>query len=128
MPDKIDLSFSVKETKTGAIKFSISHSNNYGISVGAGIQEKNIFGSGNTLNADLKTSKSFNKVSFYFMNPNYNDEGHSVRLAPSKSEINDDDVTENSYEVDSIGLTLGYGIPLAKDTRVNTELEYSKIK
>ena len=32
----------------------MSHSNNYGITFGAGVQEKNIFGSGNTLNADLK--------------------------------------------------------------------------
>ena len=88
------------------------------MSVGAGIEEKNIFGSGNTLNADLKISKSFNKVSVYFMNPNFNDEGHSVSIGAFKSEINDDDVTENSYEIDSKGLTLGYGIPLTKDTRV----------
>ena len=128
MPDKIDLSFIVEETKTGALSFSVSHSNNYGISVGAGIQEKNIFGSGNTLNADLKISKSFNKVSFYFMNPNFNDEGHSVSIGAFKSEINDDDVTDNSYEIDSTGLTLGYGIPLAKDSRLNTQLEYSKNK
>ena len=69
MPDKIDLNLVVEETKTGAISFSVSHSNNYGISVGAGIQEKNIFGSGNTLNAELKISESFNKLSFYFENP-----------------------------------------------------------
>ena len=110
MPDKIDLSFIVEETKTGAISLSLSHSNNYGISVGAGIQEKNIFGSGNTLNADLKISESFNKVSLYFMNPNFNDEGHSVSIGAFRSEINDDDVTENSYEIDSKGLTLGYGL------------------
>jgi outer membrane protein insertion porin family len=126
MPDKIDLSFSVEETKTGAISFSVSHSNNYGISVGAGIQEKNIFGSGNTLNADLKISESFNKVRLYFMNPNFNDEGHSVSIGAFKSEINDDDVTENSYEIDSKGLTLGYGVPLTEDTRISTQLEYSK--
>ena len=128
MPDKIDLSFIVEETKTGALSFSVSHSNNYGISVGAGIQEKNIFGSGNTLNADLKISESFNKVSFYFMNPNFNDEGHSVSIGAFKSEINDDDVTDNSYEIDSTGLTLGYGIPLTKNSRLNTQLEYSKNK
>jgi len=126
MPDKIDLSFIVEETKTGAISFSVSHSNNYGISVGAGIQEKNIFGSGNTLNADLKISKSFNKLSFYFLNPDFNDEGHSVSIGAFKSEINDDDITENSYEVNTTGLTLGYGVPLTKDTRINTQLEYSK--
>jgi len=128
IPDKIDLSFIVKETKTGAISFTASHSNNYGISFGAGIQEKNIFGSGNTLNTDLKISESFNKISFYFLNPNYNDKGHSVSIGAFKSEINDDDVAENSYEIDTTGFTLGYGIPLSKDTRINTELIYSKNK
>ena len=128
MPDKIDLSFTIEETQTGAVSLSVSHSNNYGISFGAGIQEKNIFGSGNTLNADLKISESFNKVSFYFMNPNYNDEGHSVSLGAFKSELKDDDVTKNSYEIDTKGLTFGYGIPLSKDTRINTEIEYSKNK
>ena len=128
MPDKIDIGFSVEETKTGAVSFSVSHSNNYGISFGAGIQEKNIFGSGNTLNADFKVSESYNKISFYFMNPNYNDQGHSVSLGAFKSEISDDDVTKNSYEIDTTGFSLGYGIPLSKETRINTELEYSKNK
>ena len=128
LPDKIDINFIVEETQTGAISFSVSHNNNYGISIGAGIQEKNIFGSGNTLNADLKLSESFNKVSFYFMNPNFNDAGHSISIGAFKSEISDDDVTKNSYEIDSTGLTLGYGVPLTKDTRVNTNLEYSKNK
>ncbi len=127
-PDKIDISFSVEETKTGAVSFSLSHSNNYGLSIGAGIQEKNIFGSGNTLNAKLTLSESFNKISFYFMNPNYNDDGHSISLGAFKSEISDDDVSSNSYEIDTTGFSLGYGIPLTKDTRINSELEYSKNK
>ena len=125
-PDKIDIAFTVEETKTGAISFSVSHSNNYGVSLGAGIQEKNIFGSGNTLNADFKVSESYNKVSFYFMNPNYNDQGHSVSLGAYRSEINDDDVSKNSYEVNSTGVTFGYGIPLNNDSRINSNFEYSK--
>ena len=47
MPDKIDLNLAVEETKTGTLSFSLSHSNKYGFSIGAGIQERNIFGSGN---------------------------------------------------------------------------------
>jgi outer membrane protein insertion porin family len=126
MPDKIDISFIVEETQTGSVSFTVSHSNNYGISFGAGIQEKNIFGSGNTLNAQLQISESFNKISFYFMNPNFNDEGHSISLGAFKSEINDDDVATNSYEINSTGLTLGYGIPLTDSTRINTDLEFSQ--
>ena len=126
MPDKIDIAFAVEETQTGSVSFSVSHSNNYGISFGAGIEEKNIFGSGNTLNAKLQISESFNKISFYFMNPNFNDEGHSISLGAFKSEINDDDVASNSYEINSTGLTLGYGIPLSDDTRINTDFEFSQ--
>ena len=126
MADKIDINFNVEETQTGSVSFSMSHSNNYGVSFGAGIQEKNIFGSGNTLNADLKIAKSFNKVSFYFMNPNFNDEGHSVSIGAFKSEIDNDDVAANSYEIDATGVTFGYGLPLSDDTRINANLEYSK--
>ena len=124
--DKIDLSFIVEETKTGAVSFSVSHSNNYGISIGAGIQEKNIFGSGNTLNAELKLSESFNKVSFYFQNPNYNNQNHSLSIGAFKSEINDDDIMQDSYEINSKGLNFGYGIPLTENTRLNNNIEYIK--
>ena len=126
MPDKIDINFTVDETQTGSVSFSVSHSNNYGISFGAGITEKNIFGSGNTLNARLQVSESYNKISFYFMNPNFNDQGHSISLGAFKSEINDDDVATNSYEINSTGLTLGYGVPLTDDTRINTNFEFSQ--
>jgi len=126
MSDKIDINFNVEETQTGSLSFSMNHSNNYGVSFGAGIQEKNIFGSGNTLNADLKISKSFNKISFYFMNPNFNDEGHSVSIGAFKSEIDNDDVAKDSFEIDSTGVNFGYGLPLSDDTRINATLEYSK--
>ena len=59
------------------------------------------------------------------MNPNYNDKGHSVSIGAFKSEINDDDVAENSYEIDSKGFSLGYGIPLNNNSRINGNIEYS---
>jgi len=126
MTDKIDLSFIVEETKTGAVSFSVSHSNNYGVSFGAGIQEKNIFGSGNTLNAEFKLSESFNKVSFYFQNPNYNNQNHSISIGAFKSEINDDDIMQDSYEINMKGLNFGYGIPLSESTRLNSNIQYTK--
>jgi len=125
-PDKIDLSFVVEETKTGTLSFSVSHSNNYGVSIGAGIQERNIFGSGNTLNAEIKLSESFNKVSFYFLNPNYNDQNHSISIGAFKSEIDDNDIMQDSYKIDTKGFNFGYGIPLTESTRLNTTIEYAK--
>jgi len=126
MPDKINININVEETQTGSVSFSMSHSNNYGVSFGAGIQEKNIFGSGNTLNAEFKISESFNKLNVYFMNPNYNDKDHSISIGAFRSELNDDDISKNSYEINTTGMNLGYGIPLTKDTRLNTNFEFSK--
>jgi len=126
MSDKIDINFTVEETQTGSVSLSMSHNNNYGVSFGAGIQEKNIFGSGNTLNAELKVSESFNKISMYFMNPNFNDEDHSISIGAFRSELDNDDVATNSFEIDSTGVTFGYGLPLSDNTRVNGDLEYSK--
>jgi len=124
MPDKIDLNLVVEETKTGAISLSVSHSNNYGVSVGAGINEKNIFGSGNTLDLELKLSESFNKLSFYFANPYLNNENHSISYGAFISEIDDHDVMNDSYKISSKGLSLGYGVPLTENTRLNSKIEY----
>jgi len=124
--DKLDLHFAVEETKTGSISMSVSHSNNYGVSLGAGIQEKNIFGSGNTLNADLKLSESFNRVSFYFEDPYFNKDNHSISYGAYISELKDNSVIVNSYEVNTKGISLGYGVPLTENTRLNTKIEYSK--
>ena len=124
--DKLDLFFEVEETKTGSLSFSISHSNNYGIAIGTGIKEKNIFGTGNTLNADFKIADSYKRASFYFENPFFNENGHSINYGAFLSEIDDDDIMKDSYEVSSKGLNFGYGVPLTEATRVNTNLEYSK--
>jgi outer membrane protein insertion porin family len=126
MPDKIDLNFVLEETKTGTLSASLSHSNNFGVSVGAGVTEKNIFGSGNTFNADLKISESFKKLSFYFKDPYFNNDNHSINYGAFISRIDDDDVMTDSYNIDSQGFNVGYGVPLTNNTRINTKLEYSK--
>ena len=124
--DKVDLSFTVEETQTGSLSFSVAHSNNYGVSVGFGVKEKNIFGSGNTLNADLKLADSYQRASFYFENPYYNEDAHSVSYGAFLSEIDDDSIMENSYEITSKGLNIGYGIPMTENTRLNSNIEFSK--
>ena len=125
-PDKINLKIAVTETQTGSVSFSVSHSNNYGISLGAGIKEKNIFGTGNTLNSEIKLSESFNKLSFYFENPNFNNENHGISYGFFISKLKDDDIMKESYKINSTAINIGYGIPLTEITKLNTKLEYTK--
>jgi outer membrane protein insertion porin family len=124
-PDKIDLNFVVQETMTGALSGGISHSNNFGVSFNAGIRERNFLGSGNMLNAELQYSETFKKLSFYFEDPYYNSENHSVNYGVFVSSIDDNQVSQDSYQVNSKGFSFGYGVPLTKNTRLNAKLQYS---
>jgi len=126
VPDKLNLDFVLEETKTGSLNFSVSSSNNYGVTVGTGIQEKNIFGTGNTLNAELAFSKAYTRANFYFENPYFNEDNHSISYGAFLSELKDDDIMKASYEISTKGLSFGYGIPLTENTRINSQLEYSK--
>jgi len=125
-PDRLNLDFVLEETKTGSLNFSVSSSNNFGVTVGAGIQEKNIFGTGNTLNAELAFSKAYSRASFYFENPYFNEDNHSISYGAFFSQQTDDDIMKDSYEISTKGLSFGYGVPLTENTRINTRLEYSK--
>ena len=125
-PDRLNLDFVLEETKTGSLNFSVSSSNNFGVTVGAGIQEKNIFGTGNTLNAELAFSKAYSRASFYFENPYFNEDNHSISYGAFFSQLTDDDIMKDSYEISTKGLSFGYGVPLTENTRINTRLEYSK--
>jgi len=125
VPDKIDINFALKETKTGELSFTLSHSNNYGVSFGAGIKEKNIFGSGNTFNAELLASEHFRKISIYFMDPHINSKSHSISYGAFYSKQSDDDIMTDSYTINSKGVNLGYGVPLTEEARINIKLEYA---
>jgi outer membrane protein insertion porin family len=126
VPDKLNLDFVLEETKTGSLSFSVSSSNNYGVTIGTGIQEKNIFGTGNTLNAELAFSKAYTRANFYFENPYFNEDNHNISYGAFLSKLTDDDIMKDSYEISTKGLSLGYGIPLTENTRINSKFEYSK--
>ena len=74
----------------------------------------------------MRISESFNKLSFYFENPYFNNDNHSISYGAFISRLDDDDVMKDSYNINSKGLNLGYGVPLANNTRLNSKLEYSK--
>jgi outer membrane protein insertion porin family len=119
------IKFVVQETKTGALSAGLSHSQNFGMSFNAGIREKNFLGSGNTLNAELQYSETYKKLSLYFENPYFNNEKHSINYGLFMSSIDDNQVSQDSYQINSTGFSFGYGVPLTENTRLNAKLQYS---
>ncbi|MDC0430448.1 outer membrane protein assembly factor BamA [Candidatus Thioglobus sp.] len=123
--DKINLHFSVEETKTGAFSIGLSHSNSSGASFNMGIKENNFLGTGNMLNAAFSNSKAVQEASFYFSDPYFTEDGQSISYGVFTKSIDGSLLDISSYKIDENGFNLGYGIPLTKDTRIGAGLRIS---
>jgi outer membrane protein insertion porin family len=123
--DKINLKFKVKETKTGTFSVGLSHSNESGSAFNIGIKEKNFLGTGNTLNATLSNSEAVQEMNFYFSDPYFTTDGHSISHGVFAKNVDGSELSVSSYKINEVGASLGYGIPLTKDTRINFDLKAS---
>ncbi len=123
--DKINLHFSVEETKTGTFSIGLSHSNSSGAAFNMGIKESNFLGTGNTLNAALSNSKAVQEVSFYFSDPYFTEDKHSISYGVFTKSIDGESLDVSSYKTDEKGFSLGYGIPITENTRIGVDLRAS---
>jgi len=125
--DKADIFISVTETKTGEFTIGLSHSNSVGASVNAGISQKNILGTGNTLEAAVSNSSAVEELSFYFKDPNFNNEGHTISYGFFNKTLDASNIDASSYILDESGLIFGYGIPISEYSSLFGEARISSI-
>ncbi len=124
--DKINLYFSVVETQTGTFSIGFSHSNSTGASLNLGIQERNFLGTGNTLSLSLSNSKATRDVSFYFSNPYFTQDKHSISYGVFSKKLDASELELDEYKIDENGFSLGYSVPITKVTRIGANLRASK--
>ena len=125
--DKINLHFKLVETKTGNFTAGIAHSAQTGSSFNVGINEKNILGTGNVLNAQLISSKAVKEVSFIFQDPYFNEQGHNINYGFFNKKLDASNLELEDYKIDQTGASIGYGIPLTETTRLNSKITTSII-
>jgi outer membrane protein insertion porin family len=122
--DRINLQFNIEETKTGAITMGIAHSNGTGTSFELGIQERNFLGTGTVLNAKMSNSDAVKEFKFYFSDPYFTMDKHSISYGVFSKQIENLEGV-GDYKIDTFGGSLGYGIPITDATRIGTELKVS---
>ncbi|MDB3893734.1 outer membrane protein assembly factor BamA [Candidatus Thioglobus sp.] len=123
--DKINLHFSVEETKTGTFSIGLSHSNSSGAAFNLGVKENNFLGTGNTLNAAFSNSDAVKEMSFYFSDPYFTEDAHSISYGVFSKDVDGAALDVSAYKTNEVGASLGYGIPLTKETRVGADLRVS---
>jgi len=125
--DKVDIFIEVEETKTGEISVGLSHSNSTGASLTAGISQKNILGTGNTLKAAFSNSDAVQEASFYFLDPNFNSSGHSISYGFFDKSTDAANLDTSSYNLDETGVKFGYGVPTSINSNIFGEIKIASI-
>ena len=126
-PDRADILINVIETKTGEISIGLSHSNNTGAAINAGIKQTNILGTGNTLNATFTSSEALEETSLYFKDPHFNNSGHSISYGFFDRKLDASQIDTTSYTLNESGIILGYGVPASNTSNIFGEYRLSSI-
>jgi len=124
-PDKINIFFEVAETKTGEFSVGVSQSNTTGAAFTLGIREKNFLGTGNTLNAKLISSEAIEELSFFFLDPDFNDQKHTISYGASSKTVNSAYIDLSSYNLNEIAVNGSYGIPISEYGKFNNGFRIS---
>jgi len=125
--DRFDILISVTEAKTGEFTIGLSHGNDSGAAFNVGIQQNNILGTGNVLNAKLVNSKAVEELRVYFKDPHFSDIGDSISYGFFTKTTNAADLEISDYVIDENGINFGYGIQTSKNSDIFSELRLSNI-
>ena len=116
--DQVDVEIKVKERPTGSISLGAGYSTSDGMILSAGFAQNNVFGTGNSLSAEVNTSKSQRTYAVSVTEPYITPEGisRSWELYDRSVDLEELDVSDVKYE--TLGGSLSFGIPFTELDRV----------
>lgn len=114
--DQVDVNYKVKEENSAQASFKLGYSQVYRLILGAGLNQKNFLGTGNTLGLNLSRSKYEQFYGIDYTNPYYTEDGISRSFSLSLSRVDpggagvDAGYTSNEYNMGVL-----YGIPIGQE-------------
>ena len=112
--DQVDLTVVVEERATGSFLFGAGYSDDDGVLLQTSISENNLFGTGMQLNFGIERSEIIESANIQFTNPYHTNSGISRTIGLTARSVDASEARANTsdYITDTIGLNVGYLIPL----------------
>ena len=115
--DQVDLTITVTERLAGNFTAGAGFSSGSGLSLAAGVEQENFFGTGNRVGIHFDNSETSTRYSFDFYNPYYTINGVSRSFGFSTRKVDTADADQQTqYESRDFASYLSYGIPIADDS------------
>lgn len=124
--DQVDVNVTVKEKPTGSVSAGVGFSNGQGMVLSAGINQANLFGSGNHVSTQINTSKVNQVYSLSFTNPYFTDEGVSRGFDIYKRNTDSSRTAVSQYSSHALGGGIRFGVPIGEDDSISYGLAFEK--
>jgi len=132
--DLVDINYKVKEDNSAQASFKVGYdSNSHHMILGAGLNQKNFFGTGNTFGINLQRSKYEQVYAMDYTNPYYTENGisRSFNFMISRVDPSNAANLNNAYTANQYDLGVLYGIPVGQEygvfNRIQTGFGYQNI-
>ena len=124
--DLVDVNYDIKERNANAIIGSLGYSDLYGLMVGGKLNMPNVFGTGNAFNINASLSKPYQSLDVSYSDPFFTTSGISQTISANISKSDYSEVsTISSYQLNTIGASLIYGLPVSTFSSINWGLTYA---
>lgn len=116
-PELVDVDYKVKEDSSAQASVKVGYSQIYRMIIGAGINQKNFMGTGNTLGLNFQRSKYEQNYAVDYTDPYYTIDGISRSISASFSKMDPAGVSSvnNGYTVNNYNIGVLYGIPVGQE-------------
>lgn len=131
--DKVDIDYKVKEDNSAQATLKVGYSQLYGPMFGAGLNQKNFFGTGNTLGLNFNRSKVEQFYGIDYTDPYYTPDGVSRSFNFSVSRVDPGEASRvaSGFTTNQYDLGVLYGIPVGQEhgvfNRVMAGVAYQNI-
>jgi|TARA_Y100000310_G_scaffold329287_1_gene398837 outer membrane protein insertion porin family len=126
--DQIDVEYSVEEQPSGSISATLGFSQGFGLILGLGYQESNIFGSGNSINVGVNRSSFQTSYNFSFFDPYYTVDGVSRGYSMFFRQSDFEEQNIARFSSDSFGGSVNYGYPVSEVSRINFSVSFESTR
>ena len=116
--DQVDVNLAVTEKPTGNIMLGAGFSSSDKLTLSGSINQKNAFGSGNTLGIDVNTSKTNRTIALSSTNPYFTDDGISRSYEIFTRTTEPPNTSTGFYRYRTNGANVNFGVPFSEFDRV----------
>lgn len=116
--DQIDVNINVTEKPTGAVLLGAGYSSTEKLVLSGSVSQNNVFGTGNSLSAQVNTGRINQVYALSFTNPYYTVDGVSRGFDVYKRNVDSSSLTVGTYSSSTLGGGMRFGVPITDDDSI----------